>query len=511
MSPYLADSSTEFEDGKQITFKLKPDLTCHDGSPLTAEDVAFTLPARARTRRDKFTGSTAGFVFTSLGLQGRAGGRSADGGDRDRDDYNPIALGLITEVKIDCKDSYDAHEPQQATQTPVGSGPYRFVEWVKSDHITLERLPGFTLRQAKFDRIVFRVIPEASTRAAELMAGNVDVITNVSPDQIDTVNGSANAKVQSVSGTRRMYVGFNRSRSSTRRAAMAIRKPEVRRALQYAVDVPTICEQLLRSCKRATDLVNPPNGNPTLKPYPYDPGHGREAARRGRLQERPDGVRFDLTLQGPNGRYLNDKNVALAIGQYLTDVGVKTDVEFMEWASVYLPLIRAAGCRPAVLPRHRRRTWNALYDMADLSRRKRGRTLPNGTIRWFVALGRLQRKQPEAEQQKVDQRDAAGLPRRRAVAAAVLPAGFLRREQPPQLARAPRRAHQPGRRQRKIEPASSRARDVHFASQHRGRATATSCGHTSRGGCPRACSSSSASRSSPSSRCIWAAIRPTCT
>ena len=79
------------------------------------------------------------------------------------------------------------------------------------------------------------------------------------------------------------------------------------------------------------------------------------------------GTRFELTLQAPNGRYLNDKNVALAIGQYLSDVGVKTDVQFMDWASVYLPLTRRKEAGPLFFLGTGGGTWNALYDMADFA------------------------------------------------------------------------------------------------------------------------------------------------
>ena len=68
-----------------------------------------------------------------------------------------------------------------------------------------------------------------------------------------------------------------------------------------------------------------------------------------------DGTRFAIRFQAPRGRYLNDANVVLAIGQYLDDIGVKTDVELLEWASVYSPLLRAANDGPAVLPRPGRR------------------------------------------------------------------------------------------------------------------------------------------------------------
>jgi peptide/nickel transport system substrate-binding protein len=293
---------------------------------------------------------------------------------------------------------------EAAGQKPVGSGPYRFVEWVKSDRIVIEKVPNFPLRQATFDKIIFRVIPEASTRAAELMAGNVDVITSVAPDQIDTINKSANAKVQAVAGTRRMYVGFNFKPVFNTPGGIAVRKAEVRRALQYAIDVPTICEQLLRTpCKRATGLVNPPNDNPDLKPYPYEPKTAEKLLDEAGYPRKADGVRFEMKLQGPNGRYLNDKNVMLAIGQYLSDIGVKTEVEFLDWASVYLPLTRAkkeAG--PMFFLGTGGGTWNALYDMADLSAPDAVTNPMNWEDpKWFSRWAEVNRKQPAAEQRKI--------------------------------------------------------------------------------------------------------------
>jgi len=119
-----------------------------------------------------------------------------------------LRLALISEVYIHCKDSYSALSLEEAGQNPIGSGPYRFVEWVPDDHITLEAVEGYTLRPTNFQTQIWRVIPEASTRVAELIAGNVDVIANVPPDQIEAVNASGTAQVQAVAGTRRIYVGF---------------------------------------------------------------------------------------------------------------------------------------------------------------------------------------------------------------------------------------------------------------------------------------------------------------
>ncbi len=179
----------------------------------------------------------------------------------------------------------------------------------------------------------------------------------------------------------------------------AIRNAKVRNALQYAIDVPAICAQLLNTkCERATSLVNPPNGNPDLKPYPYDPKMAEKLLDEAGFPKK-NGVRFEIVLQSPRGRYLNDANVALAIGQYLTDVGVKTDVQLMEWASVYVPLIRKKEAGPMFLLGTGGGTWNALYDMADLSTPTAGTNYTNWEDpEFFSGWAELSQKRPEAEQ-----------------------------------------------------------------------------------------------------------------
>ncbi|MHB2165936.1 ABC transporter substrate-binding protein [Alsobacter sp. R-9] len=398
--PYLAESYTESEDGTKLTFKLNSGLTCHDGEALTAEDVVYSFK-RAADPNMKFTGNTPGFVFSSLGYKDA---RVVDDltAEISIAKYNPIALGMVAEVYIHCKDSYEKMTKEQAAQKPIGSGPYKFVEWVRSDRIVIEKVPGFKLRPANFDKVVWRVIPEASTRTAELLAGNVDIITNVAPDQIATVNKSTKAKVAPVSGTRRIYIGFNQKDIfANTPGGKAIQNPAVRRALQYAVDVPAICEQLLNTtCKRATGLVNPPNDNPELQPYPFDPKMAEKLLDEAGYPKK-DGVRFEITLQSPRGRYLNDANVALAVGQYLTDVGVKTKVELMEWASVYTPLIRKKEAGPMFLLGSGGGTWNALYDMADLSTPSAGTNYTNwDDPDFFSGWAELATKKPLEEQRK---------------------------------------------------------------------------------------------------------------
>ena len=105
INPYLAKSYTNSEDGKEWTFTLNEGLTCHDGEALTAEDVAYSFE-RVANPDNKFTGNSAGFVLPSVGYVGT---RVDDDLNVTilTDRYQSIGLGLLSEVYIHCKDSYE--------------------------------------------------------------------------------------------------------------------------------------------------------------------------------------------------------------------------------------------------------------------------------------------------------------------------------------------------------------------------------------------------------------------
>ncbi len=396
--PQMAQSYTEAEDGLSYTYKLKPGLTCEDGEPFTAEDAAYSFN-RAADPNNKFTGNTPGFVYSSIQFKGAEAVSDLEVKVK-LGRKNPVSFGLIAEVYLHCKNSYEKMSLQDAATKPVSSGSYRLVSWDRGSKIVLEKRQ----ESGTFKTIVWRIIPEATTRTAELIAGNVDIITNVAPDQVETINKSGAAEVKPVQGTRRIYVGFNlREDFAKTPAGAAIQKTEVRKALQYAVDVPAICKQLLNfTCERATGLVNPPNANPALKPYAYDPDQAEKMLDAAGYPRGADGTRFTIKMQAPRGRYLNDANVALAIGQYLSDVGVKTEVELLEWASVYVPLISKHDAGPLFFLGTGGATWSALYDMTDLSTPTAGTNYTSwSNPAWFDGWAKISAAKTNEEQRKV--------------------------------------------------------------------------------------------------------------
>ncbi|MEN9063492.1 ABC transporter substrate-binding protein [Ponticoccus litoralis] len=396
--PDLAESREVTEDGLGYIYTLRDGLTCHDGEALTAEDAAYSFN-RAGDPENGFTGNTPGFVFSSIKFD------SAEALDDLRvqinlKEKNPIAFGLIAEVMIHCKDSYEAMSHDQAATSPIGSGAYSLAEWSPGAYIELERVDP----DMAFETLRWRIIPEASTRAAELMAGNVDIITNLAPDQMDAINAREGAEVVAIQGTRRMYVGFNLSDEMAKQpGGDAIQDPMVRRALQYAVDVPTICRQLLNfECERMTGLVNPPNDNKSLSPYPYDPDKAEAMLDEAGWPRGEDGTRFKIRFQAGPGRYLNDASVVRVIAQYLGDVGLDIELDLMEWSSVYIPLIRERNAGPLYFIGSGGALWSPLYDMADLSSVDAGTNYTQwDDPRWFDRWTDVNVAETEEEQRTV--------------------------------------------------------------------------------------------------------------
>ena len=360
--PSLATGYTWNAAGTEITFDIKPNLVCEDGEPLTAEDVVYTF-VRAADPKFSFYGNLPGFVYSSIGYVGAR----QDGKLKATvivKGYSSQVPGMLAEADIICKGSYTKMSPSEAAEHPVASGPYKLAQWVRDDRVILVRNDRYTLGRGNFDNVVFRDIPEASTRAAELIAGGVDLITNVAPDQKNIIDQSGAATVKAVEGTRRMFVGFNlTSAFANTPGGAAIQKKAVRQALEYAVDVPTICAQLLQMpCKRMTGPAN--IADPPVPPYPYDPDKAEALLDAAGYRRGQDGVRFRLTLQGPNGRYLEDANVAQAVGQFLSDVGVDTKVETMDFVSVFSPLNRRHQLGPIYFLGQGGATWSPLFGMS---------------------------------------------------------------------------------------------------------------------------------------------------
>lgn len=231
---------------------------------------------------------------------------------------DPLILGRLANFPL-----VSNHVPASTlASTPDGTGPYSLQTWDRNNQVVLQAKPRYFLGKARIPTVVFRPIPDAGARNAALVAGDVDVITNVSPDTVSQLQSSKNVSVRVVNSTREGVFCLD----SLNNPALA--KKQVRQAINYAVDVNTIIKQVLRGYAVRTATLVPSffsGYDPTVKPYPYDPNKAKQL-----LAQAGYAGGFSMKLMAPTNFGLD---VPQAIAGYLGAVGIKVNIEPMDFPS----------------------------------------------------------------------------------------------------------------------------------------------------------------------------------
>jgi peptide/nickel transport system substrate-binding protein len=313
--PGLALSWT-IVDTATLEFALREGVTFHNGEPFTAESVKFSvermLAEEEAPNKGKFTAITAVEVV---------------------DDYTVrLILSRPDGTLFDSLTSRLAMLPPQYfaevgaegfAAAPVGTGPFTFVEWVPDDHVALAAnenyWEGGYKGQPMVDTVIFRPIPEAATRAGELEAGGVHLIQDVLPDQMDDLEAAGQVVVPH-EAFQLQYVFFIADDET-----LPTYDVRVRQALNYAVDVDAIIENVLAGLgSRIASPIGPGylGNNPDVEPYPYDPQMAKDLLAAAGYA---DG--FETTLDVTAAE---QNDVVEAVVGYLAEVGVTATLQEFE-------------------------------------------------------------------------------------------------------------------------------------------------------------------------------------
>ena len=218
---------------------------------------------------------------------------------------------------------YTDVDPMVDVSRVSGTGPYRMTAYSTAESIEYEAFEDYWGGAAKIKKAIFRLVPEASTRTAELLAGSADIIQNVSIDQLESIETDT---------TRVISAGGGRDTGIAIRCDLEpFTDVRVRQALNYAVDKEAINESLLSGYGEIyAGICMPPNENTTdITPYPYDPDKAREL-----LKEAGYETGLEVTITTADGRYVRDKEISLAVAQYLEEVGVTANVEVADFSVI---------------------------------------------------------------------------------------------------------------------------------------------------------------------------------
>ena len=215
--------------------------------------------------------------------------------------------------------------PEKLSQKPIGTGPFKFVEWKRDERLVLERNPDYWQGPADVSRVTFRFIPEFSARMAALLSGEIDIMKDVPPHTVEPVERSGRAKIRSAVSSRINYLALVNLKPGP------MQDLRVRRAINHAVDVDELIAQVLKA--RATRICGPLSpANVDFAPvecYKHDPARAQALFKEAGI----DPAKLQLTLDTPSGRYPLDKDVSLAIAAQLQRVGIKVNVVVNEWGT----------------------------------------------------------------------------------------------------------------------------------------------------------------------------------
>jgi peptide/nickel transport system substrate-binding protein len=326
LDPWLA-TSWETPDPLTYRFHLRTDVHFHNGKPLTATDVKYTLDsmrngtvitakAGALARIDHVDAPDAATVVIHL--------KQPDAALL----WN-LSDGAIGIVPAGSGGDFAFH--------PIGSGPFRFVSQLQDDEVIIERNDHSWQPRPAIARIRFAVVPDAITRALELEKGSADVCINcLTADMVSALAKRPNLQVESGPGTNLNYISFNTQDS-------LLRDIRVRQAIAYAMNRPLIISSLWRGRAQLAESLLPPEHwawTGDVQQYPYDPAKANALLDAGGWKRGNDGVRFHLTMKTSTDE--TSRLLAMILQQQLRDIGIALEVRSFEFATFYADISKGA-------------------------------------------------------------------------------------------------------------------------------------------------------------------------
>lgn len=334
VEPNLATSWEPSSDGLEWTFYLRKDVKFHDGTPFNADAVVFSFE-RQRDENHPFhkygQWDYWGWCFGEIAKTEKV------------DDYTvkitldtPFApfistMAMFTMFVVSPTSANEWGE--QWFTHPVGTGPFTFVEWVKGDHITLEKNPDYWGEKAKIDRLIFKVIDDPSARLLALTKGEVHGMEFPNPDDLGNIENNPDLQILSKPGLSIGYLAMNMG-EDTPGYQKEFGDVRVRRAIAHAINKQDIIDYLYKGTAIVAKNPIPPTlwgYNDAIQDYEYNPEKARDLLAEAGY---PDGFKTNLWAMPVSRPYMFDpRKIATAIQADLAKVGIDAEIVSYDWGT----------------------------------------------------------------------------------------------------------------------------------------------------------------------------------
>jgi peptide/nickel transport system substrate-binding protein len=372
--------SWSVDQSARWTFKLRPGVLFHDGSPLTARDVVYSF---GRAKNDKDSKQNAN-VANVAEVQA-ADDRTVVFTTAKPDAVFPQGIRSILITSQAAGERYG----EQADQKQIGTGPFKFLEWARGSHFLVESNEQYHAGAPKVRQVMWKPYPDPASRVAALETREVDLAEAIPTQEAARLEGSANLKVVRVDNVVTYFLGLNP-------AHKPLDDQRVRRAITMSVDVDSLIKNVLDGAAKRLNGPVPdslPGYDPSWKPAAYDPEGARKLLAEAGF---PNG--FDIELNTTSGRYVKDVEINQAIAGQLAKANIRATVKPSEFNAYFAQIregqlglyywVRPDGPDPAYL--------GPTYYRSGVSKRLSGYKNPQVDALWDQAQREFDPRQREA-------------------------------------------------------------------------------------------------------------------
>lgn len=343
LTPCLAES-WENKSPAEWIFHLREGVTFHDGQPFDASDAVFSL-----RRAIDWPKSRVGGEIPAVDTVEAIDALTLRIVTKQPDPVLPLRLGMV--LMMDAESAGTALEDPERGEAWLathanGTGPYRVEDWRRDDACDLTANENYWGgAPAPVRRMRFAATANDATRMAELASGGVDILVNVPPRSAARVEKTPGYTMARRPSMRLIYLGVDSGRDESPGVPGSppnpLRKLKVREAIACAINRPLIVEKVMAGNARAAYQLMPEavtGYDPNLPEIPCDPERAKTLLAEAGY---PDG--FEVRLDGPNDRYVNDAEILQAIAAQLARVGIKCEINAKPKASFFAEE-RAGNC-----------------------------------------------------------------------------------------------------------------------------------------------------------------------
>ena len=327
LHPWVA-RSWDIPDPLTYVFHLRPGIRFHDGRPLTAKDVKWSIDSM--TNGTVVSSKTATTSYQHIAAIEAASDQTVIFHMKEPDSgllWN-LSDGAMGIVPYGSDKAFNLH--------PIGSGPFKFVRNVQDNEVVVVRNDDYWEEKPKVERVRFVVVPDTTTRALELRKGSADIqINSLTADMVGSLRSDPALKIEQAPGTPVQYLGFNLHDP-------LLSNLRVRQAIAYAIDTEPMIHYLWKDTVRPATSVLPPQHwayDTNLRPYPHDPQKARELLKQAGYSDEP-GKRLHLTMKTSTEE--TSRLLAVIVQQQLHEVGIDLELRTFEFATFYADVVKGA-------------------------------------------------------------------------------------------------------------------------------------------------------------------------